>query len=346
MKAANFELPLNCIDPSKPEQLGQPCDGCPLIEQSIGCAAMKNGAEIAVAFEEKDRQISDLEESNFKKDEINKKLLERILDLRIDSLVDTAYTPEGFKDLLMRSPELKDELTKMQWGVVRLDGRFVGHVNKFGNRVGDLFLQEGGQAITAVADGLVRRKTDRRKQSLPVSEDRRAHERRKEERRVGQTAGGDYICRQGGDEFSLLIRNVGAADLTVVAARIQNQLTIGRALERYADGNIPFIASVGYTHASEEAPKVTAALTEGDPWEAFLEVNGRADEGQRHNKLGQYQEMWKMVVKASPGASHGIAQPDDRVVAERFLLTLCPDFYHNPIQYMEDMLKKRRQASE
>ena len=195
-------LPLSCINIAQPELSGQPCAGCPMLE--IGCTALAAGVKI----EEQHRTITTLEAANQVHEERNAKLLDRLFNLRMDALVKSALTPEGFKDILENSPELIEELRGMQWGVVRLDGRFVNYINKFGNEVGDEFLEQGGNEITAISDGLVRR-GERRSLTTDATD-----ERRKNDRRVGKTVGGDFICRQGGDEFSLLIRGVDATGLT------------------------------------------------------------------------------------------------------------------------------------
>jgi GGDEF domain-containing protein len=320
-------LPLNCIDQSDPDALGQRCEACPIQD----CTALAAGELILrqqTTIDILTERNSELEEENRLAEIEKAHLLERLFNLRLDSLVETAFTPEGLKDHLMNDSEIQEELRAGNWGVVRLDGRFVNYVNRFGNLVGDDFLQRGGGKITAIADGLVRTHNRRRKDDI------REFDRRTAERRGGHSLfREDIICRQGGDEFALLIRNVTPAQLALITARVQSKLTVPYALDRYSQGQIPFIASVGAAHASDRQPEVQTALDVHDPWHAFRIINGLADEGQREVKSQQYKDMWDMVQRATAGNST-IAQPDDRIVAERFLTVLCPDFQRDPIAFL------------
>jgi hypothetical protein len=277
-----------------------------------------------------------LQEANEAQERQNAEILERLLNLRLDVLVTEAFTPEGLKDHLEHSPELQAELGKMRWGVIRLDGRFVKYMNRFGVVVGDRFLQEGGSEIAAIADGLAR-SGSRRTEDVSVPDDQRAGvDRRQTPREQGHSLRHDIICRPGGDEFSLIIRNVSPIDLTKIAMRIQDQLSVTRALERYEDGEAPFIASVGATHASEKRPEVVTLLNDDDPWGAFKLVNSSADEREIEIKKSQYNEMWGMVVSAMTDRDDSalINKPDERVIAERFLRDYCPDFWASPWDYL------------
>jgi GGDEF domain-containing protein len=311
-------LPLDCLDLSRPERVGLACAGCPMRE--IGCTALAAGEHIA-----------ELEKRNAEHEQDNTLLVERLFSLRIDSLVEEAFTPEGLKDIIDYETDISEELKQLNWGVVRLDGRFVKYINTFGNTVGDSFLQHGGSEIAAITDGLVRTR-NRRVQPLEVNEDHREGDRR-----AGYSLGGDIICRQGGDEFSLIIRNVDNVQLTRIAARIQSQLTVSGALGSYEDGKVPFIASVGSCHASEISPVTRVALEERDDlWATFRDVNGQADEGQRQSKGRQYTEMWNLTVSAMDPAQRTsyINQPDDAEVAKLFLAVLCPEFKERPHKYL------------
>jgi GGDEF domain-containing protein len=297
------------------------------------CAALAVGELILRQQTDIDRlttRNTELEEAN-RQAEIEKgHLLERLFNLRLDSLVETAFTPEGLKDHLMNDSEIQAELKKFNWGVIRLDGRFVNYINRFGNLVGDDFLQRGGAEITAITDGLVRTRLRKSRAEQAAEFGQQATERR-----AGHSLGQeDIICRQGGDEFALLVRNVNPRQLALVTARVQSKLTVSYAIGRYSEGHIPFIASVGSAHATDKQPEVQTSLAIHDPWHAFRIINGLADEGQRDVKGQQYREMWEMVQRATSDQSPSIAQPDDRIVAERFLATLCPDFQRDPVAFL------------
>ncbi len=335
-EASSGALPLHCLDLENTQNLGVRCPECPLAESD--CQPLAAGRLILTqqaTIEDLGAQVTDREaalaaaQQEF---EVEKsRILERLFNLRIDTLVETAFTPEGLKDHLIHDTEIQAELRQMRWGIIRLDGRFVNYINRFGNMVGDDFLQRGGAEITAITDGLARLRT-RRLRSAEYHP-----ERRQIERRAGFSIGHeDIICRQGGDEFTLLIRNVDTPQLASIAGRVQSRLTVPFALERYSEGQVPFIASVGFAHATDKLPEVTRAFTLHDDWGAFRVVNGFADEGQRQVKSEQYEEMWRMVchVLTEPERNKYIAQPDDRVVAELFLERLCPDFQRNPIAFL------------
>jgi GGDEF domain-containing protein len=239
------------------------------------------------------------------------------------------------KDHLEHDTELQEELKRMEWGVVRLDGRFVNYINRFGNDVGDDFLQSGGAEITSITDGLVRSYNRRAEVPVPPPQVPVA-ENRDDQRRQGHSLSYDIICRQGGDEFSLIIRNVSPAQLSLVAGRIQAKLTVSQALERYSQDGVPFIASVGHSHATDFMPEVRGKLSRSRYWEAFKQVNDQADEGQRLTKSRQYEEMWNIAYHSMPadGRPMTVARPDDRKVAEEFLRWTCPDFMEDPMRFL------------
>ena len=273
-----------------------------------------------------------LTEANALQEEAYGRILDRLLNLRLDTLVNTAFTPEGLMDHLQNDTELRQELGQGQWGVIRLDGRFVKYINTaFGTLTGDQFLADGGAEITAIADGIIRR-SDRRHEDRPSEE-----ERRRGERRQGYALSEDIIIRQGGDEFALIIRNVTPEELKNIAERIQEQLTVERALQRYSNDYTPFIASVGFAHAidKELRPHVEALLRHGAVWQAYRQVNGAADAQEQAVKEAQYEDMWDRVKQMTPRRQRlRRKQPNDRVVAEAFLYALCPDFQEDPIGFL------------
>lgn len=305
--------PFDCIDlaPGSTTR-GLPCDGCELLNRPEGCPALLAGQEL----EQRERE--------------NAELIARLLNIRIDVLVETAYTPAGLRDYLQANENgIQSEMDQMQWGVLRLDGRFVNYINRYGNLVGDEFLRASGAEIAAISDGLARVQ-ERRQEQAPVTAEQRSTDRRQ------QGSDHDIFCRQGGDEFSLIIRGVTPQELQLIAARIQNQLTPNQAIERCSEGRIPFIASVGFSHATQMGPEVLSALHVGNYYEAFRVVNGQADTGQRTAKTAQYEEMWRIAQANMTGDEQAewIAQPDDRIVAEQFLMRVCADFWHDPIGFL------------
>lgn len=307
--------PLDCAQVDTPT-LALPCDGCELLQRPEGCGVLNAVVELIRRNEQHERE--------------NAELLARLLNIRIDVLVDTAYTPEGLRDYLQANENgIQSEMAQMQWGVLRLDGRFVNYINRYGNLVGDDFLRASGAEIAAISDGLARVQ-ERRQEQAPVDTEQRGSDRRQ------QASDSDIFCRQGGDEFSLIIRGVTPQELQLVAARIQNQLTPNQAIERYSEGRIPFIASVGFSHATQMGPEVLTAMHAGNYYEAFRIVNGQADTGQRAAKAAQYEEIWRTVLAnmTADEQAERIAQPDDRIVAEQFLMRVCPDFWQNPIEFL------------
>ena len=336
LASETLPLPFDCVDIENEATLGQRCAECPLSEDD--CRPLAAGRFILAqqtTIEGLEAQVTEHEaafadaQRTFEAEKAH--ILERLFNLRIDSLVETAFTPEGLGDFLVHDSEIQKELRRLEWGVIRLDGRFVNYINRFGNIVGDNFLQRGGAEITAITDGLARLHTRR------LKDEGHQPERRQIERRAGFSIGNeDIICRQGGDEFALLIRNVDPIQLASIAARVQSRLTVPYALERYAQGQIPFIASVGFAHATDRYPEVMRTLQVHDDIGAFRIINGCADDGQRRVKSEQYDEMWRMVYRVLPELERGkyIAQPDDRVVAEEFLKCLCPDFQRDPIAFL------------
>lgn len=332
------DLP-DCLDVGG-ATLGQPCAECPFVDE--GCTPLRAGtlivgqsAEIAgqqqtitgleETLEQRQRTIVGLEETNSRREAENAALFERLFDIRVDTLIDTSVTPSGLKDILTHTPELQEEMSQMNWGVVRLDGRFVGYINRYGDSVGDLFLREGGYEITAISK--IGRRSDRRKSQEPIEADHRERVRRSHETED------DILCRQGGDELALFVRDVTTDELVRVASRIQSKLTVSAALARYEENDqIPFIASVGSAHASEKEPEVLGLLAEKNPWRAFLTINYEADREQRAVKSSQYEEMWQKVQNVLKEPK--ISAPVDREIAAQFLKVLCPNFYKNPRKYL------------
>ena len=313
--------PLYCVDQDpRVGTFGVPCEGCPLLPDCNALAA----AQLALRQESEITDLtaanSLLEEQNAQRERENAVLLARLLNLRVDVLVESAFTPEGLRDHLLHDERIQEEMAAMRWGILRLDGRFVNYINRFGNLVGDDFLEAGGSEITSTLDGLVR-----------VGDE--PHPERREQ---GHSLGHDIICRQGGDEFSILIRNVTQRQLAQIAARIQSQLNPSDAVDRYAQGGIPFIASIGHMHASQMRPELTEQISQGNFYQAFRLVSGGADHMQRATKKSQYEIMWNLTLAAMPReqADEWVAQPDDRTVAELFLTHLCPDFHEDPAAFL------------
>lgn len=305
--------------------LGVTCEDCPLLPD---CRPLMAGKRIVALMGDRARLTRQIEDQAAQ----NTVLLERIFRLRTDTLVTSVFTPGGMKDYLANDSEIQEEMGGGLWGVLLLDGRFVNYINRYGYEIGDRFLAASGNRITTIVDGLIRTGADRRTEVRSPAEDLR----RRRDRRHEPVLRGDIICRQGGDEFSILIRNVTPEQLAVVAARIGHKLTVIDALDRYENGVVPFIASVGYAHAEEYPEVLTPLLNNDDYWGAYRVVMYAADKGQRVEKKEQYEQMWSIVVSTFRPEERLLmpTQPDDRIVAEQFLERLCPNFCANPNSYL------------
>ncbi len=319
------ELP-PCLEPASPTR-GKACEDCDFLREGVRCVSLAAGqkaVEQAGVNQELAAVVHDLTKEKKEWEREKLALIERLLNLRTDTLIETAFTPEGLRDHLHHDRDIQEELAELNWGVLRLDGRFVNYLNRAGNWVGDAFLQKGGAHITALSDGLVRT------EEQPIQEERRA------QRQQGHSMANDIICRQGGDEFSILIRNVSPDELTAITARIRALLTPSKAVDRYHNGQIPFIASVGFGHAESLNLEVARECSTGNHYQAFYLVNNLADDGQRKIKSRQYEIMWDMAQELMPQHEFDkwIAQPDDRQVAELFLRYCCPDFHRDPLTFM------------
>lgn len=302
--------PPACIDTDRPDAIGQACDDCPFVsaeetEQAADCRYLAVGRRIISLTEAVDG------------------LSRRNNEMRTDLLVQDSLTPAGLRDELRHNQALGQELARRQWGVIRLDGRFVNYLNTFGNLIGDEFLSASGQAI----DEAVLR-TTRHRNIIPPD----GVELRKDAN--GRAAGPDILCRQGGDEFSIIVRNVDYDELEYVAGRVAEELGVGAALSRYESGNMPLVASVGIAHAGEVEPDSSEAGSI-DLYDWFKQVNAKADEGQMHDKSHQYEEMWWLVCDYEPQLANAYtAMPDGRTIAQLFLERYCPDFYQDPYVFL------------
>lgn len=262
----------------------------------------------------------------------NLSLLERILGLKIDSLVEGMFTPEGLKDeILYQSPELAEKLMGNRWAAVQIDVRFLNFINGvFGQNSGDSFLQHSGVRLTSIANGLMRT-GPRRGEPSPVDSERR---RRSDRRRAaaagggdapGYTTQGDPLTRRGGDEFTVLMFDVDPENVPGIVKRIQGQLDVAAALKRAPDG-MPFVASVGAAHVTEINPELMRGK---DALSRYYLVDDRANEAGILAKKKQYRSMWTRLVKDSDDALRGVRQPQDRAVAEMFITTYFPGFVNN-----------------
>src|SRR6266478_4473991 len=111
--------PPDCLDvtPGSPVA-GQPCSECPYPSP---CQVLAAGRRIA----EQNLGAAGLRGELSQHDQLNALLLERLLNLRSDILVESAFTPEGLRDHLEHDEEIQSEMKTLAWGVVRMDGRFV-----------------------------------------------------------------------------------------------------------------------------------------------------------------------------------------------------------------------------
>lgn len=302
--------PPACIDISQPEAVGQPCEDCPFTPTE------ETGPADDCRYLAVGRQIISLTAAV-------DGLSQRNDEMRTDLLVQDSLTPAGLRDELRHNQALGHELARRQWGVIRLDGRFVNYLNTFGNLIGDEFLSASGQAID---EAILH--TTRHRNIIPPD----GVELRRDAN--GRAAGPDILCRQGGDEFSIIVRNVDYDELKYVAGRVAEELGVGAALSRYMSGNMPLVASVGIAHASEVEPDNPDADSI-DLYDWFKQVNAKADEGQMRDKSRQYEEMWWLVCDYEPQlANDYTATPDGRKIAQLFLERYCPDFYQDPYSFL------------
>lgn len=254
--------------------------------------------------------------------------IERILMMRQDSLIPTAFTPEGIRDLLTHDPTLGQEILRGNCGVIRLDGRFVEINNRKGKQFGDLFLQNGGAKLASVTDGLARTQTRR------IADQDTDHMPVWDIGRLDFPGNFDLILREGGDEWDILVRNVSPPQLQTIAMRIASELNVEKALKRYAEKRPPFIASVGFAHARSIAGSIPDD-TPQDAWSIFNAMDRLADTGQLLSKKAQYAEMWELVIDLLPAEvlSRYDVMPGTREISTLFLHYHCPDFVEDPAQY-------------
>lgn len=325
-----------CISQALGGQAVSVCAECPFVEAGLDPAteclpyvAAQKIVELTASNQAKDEQIGVLTTENLR-------YLERILGLRIDSLVEDMFTPEGLKDeILYGSAELAEKLMGDRWGAVQLDVRFLNFINgALGQNQGDSFLQHSGDRLTAITNGLVRT-SPRRTEESPVDTDRRTHlERRRGAAAPGYSTQGDLLVRRGGDEFTVLLLDVDRKDMPGIARRIQRQLDIPAALKRAPDG-LPFVASVGAAHVSDIKP----SLLEGkDALSRYYLVDDRCNQVGAQAKKRQYASMWKRLVGDSGGMLAEMGQPADRIVAEMFITT----YFRGFIRDNSDVLGPRR----
>lgn len=326
-----------CLDLALGQQAVTVCAECPVADPQRNCTpylAAQKLVEQAATIDGQSDNIAQLETRNETLTQDNLRLLERILGLRIDSLVTGMFTPEGLKDeILHHDPELAESLMGENWAVIQADVRFLNFFNGvFGQSPGDSFLQHIGNKISSIAHGLVRQ-GPRRTQDIDVGLQRR---RQSDRRRVaeepsaaGHTRRGDILCRRGGDEFSVVVLNIEPSDLPRLANRWQRQLGVAAALTRAPSG-IPFIASIGAAHVKDVAPEMLAGK---DAYGRFRTVDDMTSVSGIEAKKHQYQTMWRRLVRDSeknPGRYLAdLPQPDDRSVAELFIRNYFPDFIRN-----------------
>ncbi len=322
-------LPLDCIGAPPYEDtylIGRPCEGCTELSLPDGCPVR----QVGMALIQQEAIIIDKEWELAQRAASLSNLIERLLAMRYDSLVKSTTTPEGLRDLLQSDEQLRQEAQQGAWGVVRFDGRFVEYMNRFGNEVGDMFLESGGKDLIEITDGLLRTRT------------RRSENEHIDKRPAWHTGKLDYpdeydiICREGGDEFVVLVRHVNPEQLQTVAARIAARLTVEYALERYEHGKAPFIASVGYAHVGDMPADSSGAMTK-DPWDMFTTLNALADAGQRTQKDAQYEQMLALALAAMPpeGADQLTRQLGKTEITTMFLHYRCPKFYEDPVSYLQ-----------
>ncbi len=310
---ATGPLPLHCIDPTnQPPTLGVACEGCPL--NPANCLPLSAGRIITAQTTEIGQlteRVATLEDS--------------IGELSLDALLGNYFTPEGLKYLIGKDANLAAELLESEWGILRIDTRFLSIINELGKAQGDNLLVLGANQTLRLLNESVRRQPDRRRAPLPVTEDQRQHS----DRRKGYTDQRDLICREGGDELMAIVRNVrNPHELAEVAGRLQLRFSVREGIDQMRTRRLPLIASVGYHHVQNFQPDVLESFRSSqDAWGLVNFVNESADQSHRDIKYGQYQAMWREVTFANP-TLRGLypAQPDDRIVARLFMHEFWPTY--------------------
>lgn len=313
------------------------CAECPVADPETRCVAY-TAAQLIV---EQGATISSLEAQNEALAAENLRLLERILGLKMDTLVTGMFTPEGLEDEISHhDPELAEKLAGNRWAVLQVDVRFLNYMNNaLGQNSGDSFLQYSGGEISSIAQGLIRQGT-RRTEDSSAEHERRT--RRPDGRRAldkgatapGRTQKGDILVRRGGDEFSVILLDIDQQDLPKVIKRWQKQLGVAAALKRGSAG-IPFVGSVGAVHAAQLAP---GQLEGKNALARFRAVDDAASQKGKAAKKRQYESIWGQLVKDSKGRLAGIPQLEDRMIAELFINTYFMDF----VRDHKDVLGQRQ----
>jgi hypothetical protein len=306
-----------CLDITS-DTLGVQCEPCP-----TNCHALAAGQLLA----EQTLQIGQLETDKLQLMQDTRTLATRLDVSRRDRLVRTAYTKEGLDDLLKNDAELRGELLQGNWGTLCVDVRFAGVVNQLGIEYGDGLIIVSNQEVHVAVNEVTEqirgnlRSVDRKVINLEEDEEWQhilLHPRKH-----------DVVNRKGGDEYLIIVRDVNPDQLGIVCERIQGLFSVSTAIERYAHGRPPFVASVGSAHFSELEEKPDP--TDGDLWATAMQLNTIADKRQVAMKKEQYILMADMA-----GLSEDeIEALNTKMISEAWLTRFCPDFLEDPTDYFE-----------
>jgi len=199
-----------------------------------------------------------------------------------------------------------------------LDLRVVKYINDtFGHVTGDRFLQHAGQRIRDILTHNIRSSRPRN----AVEFERRQH----------PTNGSDIVCRYGGDEFVLILKNIYPEDRSGLSQRLQALFSVDYALARASisdrpliNSNIPVIASLS-TADLQSATALGFLETSSDRFQAFYAA---ADASHEPFREKQYDEMWT-AIKRKIGRPELQKPEDQRIIGGQFYLYCIPQFLDN-----------------
>lgn len=257
-------------------------------------------------------------------------------------------------------------------GVLNLDVNGVKAANKYGTPIGDKFIKKSMGIIveelnlqsrqsqrrvevqnpddsieTTVygADGNIESQTrteaPQDTTKADITEDKRVIT---SDRREAEPRYPDILVRWGGDEITVVIRNVTAVELKRIADRLQAEFTVESASTRYGQREVPMMAAIGYASLAEAmATGILDHLSDNPtPDEAYQAIEGMvgvADARQREVKKRQYNQMWTELVahrKVNNPGKRFRRPRENRVIIDQYWEVFFPDFAANPEAFLEN----------
>jgi len=228
----------------------------------------------------------------------------------MDPLVEGFVAANAIPYHIANSQQLQRGLRNNTLGMLFLDIRGVQLSNKGGQEFGDRLIAASGAAISQSLTENIRTKDGDRKHGA---------ERRKNPKKR------DTRLRIGGDEFAVLCSEVSPEELSQIAERVAEGLSIEQAIETDRQGNIPVMASVGFAH-SRDLPANPHGnrkkyWTEADYLERYKQLRRLADAAHvAGGKQIQYAEMAKRT-----GIEY-VPSKNERIIAETFYQRYLPNF--------------------